>query len=468
MDKAALLRLIDAPELLTETDLESLEEMAATYPYFQIPHLLIAKYTHDKKSMLAPQKIRRAALYAYNRNRLRHFIQNSAPLGREDLQLKTHFEQVDNATLKITRELDEETVPGLPNAEAENETAVSFFDNLDFDDPGREKFSDTQAEPSETRALELHNEGQTEASEQMYQQLARLYPEKAAYFYRQLAILTDKEIYLQLAAEAEAQPLPNAEVQPFFENIAKENAEDADAQASRSFFDGIELPEEEIAPLPEKIVPPLKPELLDLNQVEENPETFFEALARAEGESFFGQERLPETEDAFTLLQREGEAPQQISEETPAVASPLQTDTKASFFDEFDQEEELPADLNRLPNENQAVLLFNQGKTQEAIQVYEQLLERNPQKASYYLSQINVLKSNLAAESEPSPKKNTPPASSTSWKEHPEEETIDERLAIELFNEGKVEEAVAVYEKLMRCYPEKQSYFRQQIEILKS
>ncbi|NJL13676.1 MAG: hypothetical protein HC913_12185 [Microscillaceae bacterium] len=216
MDKAALLRLIDAPELLSETDLESLEEMAATYPYFQIPHLLIAKYTHDKKSMLAPQKIRRAALYAYNRNRLRHFIQNAAPLNRDELQLKTHFEQVDNATLKITRELDEEAVPGLPNAEAENETTVSFFDNLDIEEPVLEKFLDTQAEPSETLALQLHNEGQTEASEQMYQQLARLYPEKAAYFYRQLAILTDKEIYLLMAAEAEVQPLPNTEVQPFF------------------------------------------------------------------------------------------------------------------------------------------------------------------------------------------------------------------------------------------------------------
>ncbi|NJL13677.1 MAG: tetratricopeptide repeat protein [Microscillaceae bacterium] len=236
---------------------------------------------------------------------------------------------------------------------------------------------------------------------------------------------------------------------------------------SSSFFDGIQLPEEEIAPLPQKLVPPLEPALFDFNQVEESPETFFEALARAEEESFFDQERLPQTEDAFTLLQSEGQAPKQSSEETPAVASPLPTNATTSFFDEFDQEEELPADLNRLPNENQAVLLFNQGKTQESIQVYEQLLERNPQKASYYLSQINVLKSNLAVESEPSLKKSTP-TPNTPWKEHPEEEAIDERLAIELFNEGKVEEAVAVYEKLMNRYPEKKSYFRQQIEILKS
>ncbi len=74
MDKQILLSLLHQPEFLKDNLLEELNEIIQKYPYFAIPHILLAKNLHDQGSNLAPQKIRRAALYAYNRSILKKFI----------------------------------------------------------------------------------------------------------------------------------------------------------------------------------------------------------------------------------------------------------------------------------------------------------------------------------------------------------------------------------------------------------
>jgi tetratricopeptide (TPR) repeat protein len=110
--------------------------------------------------------------------------------------------------------------------------------------------------------------------------------------------------------------------------------------------------------------------------------------------------------------------------------------------------------------ESEAILLFNQGKNSEAIKIYESLIERNPQKAAYYQSQIKVLQGmdiNRLRETE----QNINLAVETS-------EDFSEAQALQLFTQGKIQEAVLIYEQLMSKYPEKRPYFISQIEILKS
>ena len=74
MNKDTLLNLIKNPASISNDEAEMLEEIVRQNPYFQVGHLLIAKFQHTQKSTLATQKIRKASLYSYNRSRLKTFL----------------------------------------------------------------------------------------------------------------------------------------------------------------------------------------------------------------------------------------------------------------------------------------------------------------------------------------------------------------------------------------------------------
>gem|GEM_PF-910315 len=78
MTRATLLRLLAHPTALNGADVRALEELADAFPYCQTAHLLLAKAAHDQGSMLASQRLRRAATYAADRTLLRQLIETTA------------------------------------------------------------------------------------------------------------------------------------------------------------------------------------------------------------------------------------------------------------------------------------------------------------------------------------------------------------------------------------------------------
>ena len=80
MTRATLLSLLAHPAALSAPDVRALEELAHAFPYCQTAHLLLAKAAHDQDSMLAAQRLRRAATYAADRTRLRQLIDLPAPV----------------------------------------------------------------------------------------------------------------------------------------------------------------------------------------------------------------------------------------------------------------------------------------------------------------------------------------------------------------------------------------------------
>ncbi|WP_133272569.1 hypothetical protein [Hymenobacter radiodurans] len=79
MTRASLLHILDNLGGISETEVQELEQLAATFPYCQTAHLLLAKAAHDRGSMLAAQRLRRAATYAVDRQQLRALIELPAP-----------------------------------------------------------------------------------------------------------------------------------------------------------------------------------------------------------------------------------------------------------------------------------------------------------------------------------------------------------------------------------------------------
>ncbi len=554
MDKQKILHLIDQPQLISETDLERLEEIVATYPYFQVAHLLIAKYTQDKESMLAPQKIRRAASYALDRNQLRKFILNNTTNGEASLKLKTHFEAIDDDTPKM-QSVFEETTDFNASTEKkpiQENLEISFFDVIESETSQEETTTQLEEENiTEAHALECFHEGKVEEAEKIFKQLVLLYPEKASYYYKQLAVLTDKEEYTQLAKAH--QPAEEKAAEPFFENIPPSSLSETETlinqtienpAESQSFFEGIaqnenttvaqdaqtldeetkkitvedSKSEEDTATLhthqatstthettentsffdqlegeseeadaaiqenltstnnkktKEKEVDKLDFQALISrnpilpNQATEDAASYFAALEAVE--DIHAIERTPET-DPFEALRKDAQAPE--TEEPFEIKPEPKPDT--SFFDELKEEDTPPSRTGSYLDDDlvepKAIYFVNQGRNKEAIEVYEQLLERNPQKASYYLSQINVIK-NLELEQKPALKPTKNPAPEPKVEEEPSSENmLNERLAIQLFNDGKLEEAIDIYNQLKakEKREDKIAYYNQQIAILKS
>ncbi|OWP62082.1 hypothetical protein CDA63_16035 [Hymenobacter amundsenii] len=75
MTRASLLHILDHANGMAEAEVRELEQLAAAFPYCQTAHLLLAKVAHDQGSMLAGQRLRRAATYAADRELLRRLLE---------------------------------------------------------------------------------------------------------------------------------------------------------------------------------------------------------------------------------------------------------------------------------------------------------------------------------------------------------------------------------------------------------
>ena len=82
--RATLLHVLERPTALGPAEVRELEQLAQAFPYCQTAHLLLAKAAHDQGTMLAGQRLRRAATYAADRTLLRRLIEEVVPLPEAD------------------------------------------------------------------------------------------------------------------------------------------------------------------------------------------------------------------------------------------------------------------------------------------------------------------------------------------------------------------------------------------------
>ncbi|MDX5423000.1 MAG: hypothetical protein LPK07_13085 [Hymenobacteraceae bacterium] len=196
MNKSAFLKLIQQVSNISDQQTEELEKVAATFPYCQTAHLLLAKSAYDKGSMLSTQRLRRASSYATNRQLLKRIIYTSAapePVFEEN----TVEEQVPLATEVIIPDQAEQTLePNTPNTttaeavkEPEEHEAAADFEKLEVQS-GEEQTEEIEAvatpepapavpaeeadAPPAAEPAEIEDESETEHSHSLDSELAML------------------------------------------------------------------------------------------------------------------------------------------------------------------------------------------------------------------------------------------------------------------------------------------------------
>jgi hypothetical protein len=122
MTRASLLHILDNLGGISETEVQELEQLAAAFPYCQTAHLLLAKASHDRGSMLVAQRLRRAATYAVDRQRLRALIELPAPLPPAQLAAAADATRV--ATAPVLLEIAPQLAPAMAISEAIEEAEL--------------------------------------------------------------------------------------------------------------------------------------------------------------------------------------------------------------------------------------------------------------------------------------------------------------------------------------------------------
>jgi hypothetical protein len=93
LNKQTFINLVRDPTGIGAQDIGGLEEVVAIFPFCQSAHLLIAKGLKDYGSMHAEQKLKKAAAYSLNRKKLKEIIQ------REPEKIKHDIEKKEQTTL---------------------------------------------------------------------------------------------------------------------------------------------------------------------------------------------------------------------------------------------------------------------------------------------------------------------------------------------------------------------------------
>jgi len=453
------------PYQIAESELESLEELVTQFPYFQLGHLLIAKYAHDQESMLAPQKTRRAAVYAYERRQLRRLIlllpatqedDRKTPttnLGRELKNSKSFFE------LLPAIELDEAAHAYKPTEEKQEEVVAEPKTNMKtlLKEP-IETIWENQL--SESDAIALFNEGRITEAAQMYETLAKQNPNQATEYQQKWASLVsnienekpEQEITQTVIVQEETKEVENIEA--FFEHIVPDGQPDY-----LHFNEGLALGLYYDNKVPEAI--DMYKKLMEIYP--ERREYYQEQVMMLVGKKIYNAsfEQINKTSPKEIVLE--------IQPEAQIVVEP-ETETQVVI------EPETETQVVIEPETETQVVVEPETERQQSIQDFFEDIEIEP------ISQISrnlAINTNAYLTNEEKPffddiedfaiapieKIETP---------QPDATTIDaevvfltESQAISLFNQGKMQDAIAIYDQLIKQNPPKTSYYQSQIRVLR-
>ncbi|WP_242918991.1 hypothetical protein [Pontibacter liquoris] len=432
MNKSAFLKLIQEVSNISDQQTEELEKVAATFPYCQTAHLLLAKSAYDKGSMLSTQRLRRASAYATDRQLMKRLIYTSpAPL--------PVFEEPEAQEIKPeeTRELQ-----AINNSALEEitETTEDFITAPEAVIPAETEY-DTPAEIAEISDGNAQEEiALPEASKPIAEQPPVRVPTEQELMDAELAKLLTINSLSASFTDLLAQK-PDV-VPPLASNSFITGApEVTHLQETREALE--ELPQEEEAPeqdpaiaateeytfVPLKTLP--EEELLAAFALPANPEAAeikyrYDVIDKLYDEDVLGygmaSSRMGEAlqlKDDITPPRPLGFHPELILEYSKTheleKATPASEDVLVQQLDIIDQFLKLNPRLKALNNiklrsepqedlslrnskikkgiasESLANIFLQQGKIKKAIKIYEQLILKNPEKKSYFAEQIEKL-----------------------------------------------------------------------------
>ncbi|WP_324678732.1 hypothetical protein [Hymenobacter sp. GOD-10R] len=447
MTRASLLHVLDHLSEISDAKVRELEQLATTFPYCQTAHLLLAKAAHDRGSMLASQRLRRAATYATDRQLLRQLIEFTAPIPA------LAAPQVDNTALPAS-----EIVVLAASAEPTATTqalapepfaidALAPAPEADFIEAAVELDSETEVAIDENTAVVTTALAVEEATSSGVEEPVNVLLETTSEELTTSAVAAPPESTDHLEIALTEQPTGSSETTKEVPSISKEAGAEIEEPMAVE-VEQAESPVQSAEELLPAIAPPIRPPL-------EAGSSQFE----------FGlMESTPPIAPVYELL--EAEELDTVDAEDTTVTAPvfygvadvgysLGVGSRMGYC--LQSPDELTRSLPTGSFEPDALILAHlaaqlpAAPTRTSIDIISQFLRNKPR-----------LKTPV-----PTPPAANEQADLSVKSTRAEPELASESLALIMVRQGKNDRAIEIYERLMVRQPEKMAYFADQIQKLK-
>lgn len=427
MNKQTFIQLIKDPSGISPEQLLELEKVVAGFPYCQDAHILIAKQAADNGSMLADQKVKKAAAYTLDRKNLKKLITGGKEKELPEVKLN-QFRELPPVEKPVAQKQEE------PIAEVQEEKPVETIPVAETILPIQEKQEEIKPEPTESNKEALTDEKRDQIIRELQENLKKLHDIKIKTAWEEIpekleivgvdttaetSATTEKtEVPLETVSEISALVEEPTVVQETVEEPLQEFTEEQPEERN-----------ETVAQETEEINEPELQKIVNSEFSEKDPvQTIEEKISE-----------LPSSaDDLYQWLNPQGHNYPVRTEDVVVAVKETEADAgllleyihyleeKRSIFRKNKKKEveiidkiikEDPTipklDINNLPDnsvdlssksitiskgpvsENFAKILGLQGKKEKAIEIYEQLILKNPEKKPYFEAQIEKLKNKI-------------------------------------------------------------------------
>ncbi len=456
MTKKELNEILTNPGSISDEQLNSLEQLAVNFPYCQIAHILIAKAYFDKDNMLSHQKIRTASAYTTDRQHLKNVIEKGLFDKKTETQDSEVIEVKEQTQPSIADSVEEEIQPITPDEDqvVDFDNIPDPVDKQEAVEP-KESKAEQETPPITVQSREAEaerKEGDLAEAEPVIVQHSSV-PEPDSDLMRTLQELKESREKAQEEAaeidtnepaaeksksEAVEEPVPESVKPTKKEN--KERKKETEPEKETK-----EEPEKESSIQAKNSVVKRKPTRAAHKPTKSAPKERKPSIQRratraskkAQGEKEIANKitEIPKDEQLGYKMHtsRLGEALQERDDLTPEEAREFYPDLMLEYLNSLkarkrkaatnkkkseelissfiknepsiapvkDNKEPAPSndlsenstELNpQLVTENLAKINVKQGNIKRAISIYEQLILKNPEKKSFFASEIEKLK----------------------------------------------------------------------------